>query len=298
MTSIVNTLLIIAEQALLHMPILLGAYISMSLLKVPDLSLESAYVCGAIAGAQVLRHLSFLPLPLVLLCTVIASLCGGIIVGTVSSSITTRLRIPHLLSSLITIGLFHGINQLALGAYLSLSDKPNPLALISALPYNPEFPVVLIIGIVTLILIALFLHTQLGYACTVYGNNPRFFEQYGISTSYIFTVGILLSNALAGLSGYLFAQSNGFVELGMGVGKPLMCISALMLGKALVASKKPSSIFVPLVGCIAYFVISQLLLKAGFNLKYFTAVQAALILLILAIHYRKTGINATNNLGL
>ena len=48
----IETVLIILEQVLLHFPLILGAYISISLLKVPDLSLESAYVCDAIMGAQ------------------------------------------------------------------------------------------------------------------------------------------------------------------------------------------------------------------------------------------------------
>ena len=83
--------------------------------------------------------------------------------------------------------------------------------------------------------------TQIGYSYAVYGNNPQFFRNYGISTSFVFITGIMIANALAGLSGYLFAQSNSFIELNMGLGKALLCITALILGKSLVRTKKPFS---------------------------------------------------------
>ena len=129
--------------------------------------------------------------------------------------------------------------------------------------------------------------TQIGYSYAVYGNNPQFFSNYGISTSFVFITGVMLANALAGLSGYLFAQSNSFIELNMGVGKVLLCITALILGKSLVSTKKPFSLYIPLVGTSAYFAMQQVLLKMGFNLKYFTAVQALLVLCILVYTYRK-----------
>ncbi len=51
--------LVVLEQSLLHIPLVIGAYVSLSLLKVPDLSIESAYVVGAIVGAYAL-----IPMPL------------------------------------------------------------------------------------------------------------------------------------------------------------------------------------------------------------------------------------------
>src|SRR5690606_13094646 len=115
----------------------------------------------------------------------------------------------------------------------------------------------------------------------VYGNNASFFSKYGISTNYVFMSGLILSNALAGFSGFLFAQSNGFAELNMGLGKALLCITALILGKAIVREKRPLNIAIPGLGLLAYFTIQQLLLKIGFNLKYFTMLQACIVLLIL-----------------
>lgn len=47
---------IIFEQTLIYLPLVLGAYCSISLVKVPDLSIEAAYVFGAILGKSTKRE--------------------------------------------------------------------------------------------------------------------------------------------------------------------------------------------------------------------------------------------------
>lgn len=282
----IDTLLIIFEQTLMHLPLMLGAYMSFSLMKVPDLSIESAYVVGALCGTYTLIGTQGVPIGLQLIVVIIASLIGGMLVGLTSSVITRKAKLPHLLSSIITFGLYHGITQFFSQAYVSLSGVANPLSALAINTQNPELPIFGILALICIIVGIYFLRTQLGYALAVYGNNPNFFGNYGISTSYVFIVGIAVANALAGLSGYLFAQSNNFVELNIGLGKALLCITALILGKTLIKSKKLISILIPIAGTFAYFTTQQLLLKVGFNLKYFTAMQALMVLIILAYTYR------------
>lgn len=294
----INTLLVILEQSMLHLPLMLGAYISFSLLKVPDLSIESAYVVGAIAGSYPLINMSNIPILIMLIMVIGTSLIGGMIVGLVSSLLTQKGTFPHLLSSIVTFGLFHGINQFISPVYISLSGTRNPLTLFNTMPQHPELCMLIITGLIVTCCIYFLSKTQIGYSYAIYGNNTQFFGNYGISTSYVFMTGIMLSNALAGLSGYIFAQSNTFIELNMSLGKALLCITALILGKALVRSKKPFSVPIPIVGTFAYFTLQQLLLKVGFNLKYFTAVQAFLVLCILLYTYHQHPQRSSNdNLG-
>ncbi len=284
--TMVNTALIIIEQSMLHLPLTLGAYISFSLLKVPDLSIETAYVVGAIMGSYVLVGTANVPMSIVLPIIIVFSFFGSALVGLTSSVLTQKGKFPHLLSSIVTFGLFHGINQYISPVYVSLSETRNPLTMFNYILQHPELPMVTAIGCVMIGLIYFLFKTQIGYSYAVYGNNPQFFSNYGISTSFVFITGVMLANALAGVSGYMFAQSNNFIELNMGLGKALLCITALILGKAIVRSKNPFSLPIPVVGTGAYFTLQQLLLKVGFNLKYFTAVQAFLVLCILLYTYR------------
>lgn len=306
-----GTLFIVIEHALLYFPVVLGTYLSVSLMKIPDLSLESAYVAGSIFGAQVLIFTNTWPLiPALMLCFS-ASLLGGLLAGFIASMLTQKARFPHLLSSIITMGIFHGLNQFFLGtSNVSLTQQRNLLASLKVnvadpesfgifadffaqLKRHPELPFLAILFIVTATAGHFFLKTEFGTSLAVYGNNPKFFEHYGIATSYVFINGLLLSNGLAGFAGFCDVQSSGFVDLSMGTMKALFCIISIILGKAIVRPKKPSTILVPIVGVFAYFAITQLLLKVHFNLKYYTMVQSIIVAFILMS--RQQRVNARNN---
>jgi putative ABC transport system permease protein len=286
--------LIIIEQALLHFPLILGTYISVSLMKTPDLSIDSAYVFGALTGCIILPFIQNLPIPIGLCITICASMIGGACVGITSGLLTQKARIPHLLSSIITIGIFHGISQLIAGVYVSLSGYKNFLAL-DILPLHPDLPILILLFVIISLAALYFFKTELGYSLAVFGNNPDFFTHYGISTTYVFMSGIILANALAGLSGYLFAQSNGFADINMGFGKLLLCITSIILGK--VMYRKTLSIITPVIGMYSYFTLQQLLLKVGFDLRYFTMVQALVIVAILIIQHKNNELLHIDHLG-
>lgn len=289
-----ETLLIITEQALMHFPLILGTYITVSLMKLPDLSIESAYVFGAICAAKMMPVCIHLPLPCAIAIIMATSMVAGACVGFFSGLLTHKARIPHLLSSIITIGIFHGISQLIAGIYLSLNAYPNILAL-EYIPLHPELLILAIIFIIGTSTGIYFLKTELGFCLAVFGINPLFFKHYTISITYVFMSGIMIANALAGLSGYLCAQSNGFADISMGFGKLLLCITSLILGK--IIPTKNISIAIPISGLFAYFTLQQLLLKVGLDLRYFTMVQAIVIVIILVCHGRNRPAMHADHLG-
>lgn len=295
----VDMLLIVCEQAFLYFPLVLGAYVSISLLKVPDLSIESAYVFGAICVARLMPGLSILPLPIALCCAILISLCGGLLVGGVVFLLTRLFHVPHLLASILTIGLFHGVNQFVLGtANFSLAAYPNPLSCLNFVATHPELPLLAMLFVALMVMGAFLFRTQLGYSFLIYGNNPAFFAHYNISSKYVFCVGLLVANALAGLAGYCVAQSSSFIDINAGFGMALFSVTCLILGKALIR-RRLSSVFIPVVGIFVYCIIQQLLLKVGFNLKYFTMIQSAIVLGVLIYQYRHGALrkHKIDNLG-
>jgi putative tryptophan/tyrosine transport system permease protein len=253
-------ILSIIEQALIALPLILGAYLTLSLLKLPDFSLESAYLFGGVA--------SFLakdfPLPLILL----ASACGGILVGLTVSFLNLKMKIPYLLAAIITNGLFHGLTQYLLGTSMK------------SLPLDFSFPFLVALAIGLSASFALGMGSRLGMCFAIYGNNPLFFSHHKISGNYVVATGVAMGHGLAGISGFLFATANGFVDLTMGFGVILLCLTALIMGKMATKRMNPQ-ILVPLAGILAYFAIQQLLLRIGLNLKYFNAFQALFILGVL-----------------
>lgn len=278
----------VLEQSLIFLPLAIGSYIIISLMKIPNLSLQSAFLMGAVSGAMMVAYGQGLPQVLLACLSIGVSLIGGALVGLVSSIITQKGRVPHLLSSIITIGIFHGVLIYILkGSLFSLSDCYNPLAYSFIFKQYPELITFLVVGLILIVFFFLIFKTELGYSFAIYGDNPEFFAHYRISTSFVFIVGTMLSNALAGLSGYLFAQSSGFVELAMGNDIVLLCIITLILGKLFVHFLNPLSIFVPLIGIMFYCSLQQLIVFFGFNLKYFSLIESLIILIILVHKFRK-----------
>ena len=268
----------ILEQALIALPLLIGAYMTLSLLKLPDFSLESAYLFGAVTAFTA----QGLPLPLVLLC----SLLGGMSVGILVSLLNRALNLPFLLAAIITNGLFHGLTQYVLGT--------------SMISFHPVFSLsepnlLMILGLAALCAAALLFRSQLGYSLAIYGNNPHFFSSHRLSGNYVLICGVMVGHGCAGLSGFLFARANGFVDLTMSFGTILLCLTALILGKMIIKTQKPT-VFIPLIGIIGYFCIQQILLRLGLNLKYFNALQALFVLTALAASHRKRQ-NLIDHLG-
>jgi putative ABC transport system permease protein len=278
--------LIVFEQSMIYLPLVLAGYISFSLLKIPDLSLETAYLIGAFFGGLTLQAMQGYSLPVALIGVLCASLVGGMFVGTISSCMTRFGNIPHLLSTIITFGLFQGLFLMVSNPYVSLAKYDNVLMIAPCFLKHPELLTLMMINIIICCLCMYLFRTQLGYSFAIFGQNPEFFKHFKISTNYVFIMGVVIANGLAGLAGFFFAQTNSLIEMNMGVGKALFCITALILGKAVVCHMN-KSVLVPITGVGLYFGLQQLLLKVGFDLKYFTMVQSLLVLVILLKTYKK-----------
>lgn len=263
----------ILDQALIALPLIIGAYLTLSLLKLPAFSLESAYLFGAVM-AYVAKDL---PLPLIFL----SALLGGITVGATTFFINQCLKLPFLLAAIITNGLFHGLTQYVLRTSVK---SFHPILGLS------EHALFALVGVCLIGATCFVLRSPLGYSLAIYGNNPQFFEHHPVSSKYVISFGMVVGHGCAGVGGFLFALSNGFVDLTMNFGTVLLCLTALILGKALIKTHRPQ-IFVPLVGLVAYFCVQQTLLHSGLNLKYFNAFQAMCILATLCAIGRKKKIS-------
>lgn len=285
----IDFLMIILEQAAISLPLALGSYISFSLLKVPDLSIESSYLFGALCAGSALALqvdcCTSFSLAMVLACAAV----GGMLVGLVTACISSFGNIPYLLCAIISTGIFHGLFLCLSGPYQSLSSYKNPLAL-SIPSTHPELIAIAILSFLLLVLFSIIFRRQIGFAWLIFGQSPRFFDLFSISKRFVFISGILMANALAGIAGYLFAQTNNLIEINMGLGKALFSITALILGKACISSSR-ATILIPLCGTVLYFSLQQFLLCIGLNVLYFSAIQAIVILVILLVFYKKETID-------
>ena len=270
----------ILEQTCIYIPLILGAYCSFSLLNVPFLAIESAYVFGALMASNIVSL--NLPSFLVLILSCISALIGGMLVGLVTYSIKYYLRISFLLASIISMGLFHGINQLIInGAHISLRTSGDLLSFIPSLSAYPQLTTLFMFAVLIIGLFFYFKKSALGVSCSIYGNNSDFFEHYNISGNFVQLAGISISSMLAGISGFFSAGMNGFADISMGFGINLLCITVLILGRTF--TKNKFTVAIPIIGVGTYFIMQQMLLRINFDSRYFTMVQAIVVFVILLL---------------
>lgn len=263
-------ILSIIEQALIALPLIMGAYLILSLLKLPDFSIENAYLFGAVVSCLMKEY----GLPIAIL----GAMGGGIVVGITVCFLNQCLKIPFLIAAIVTNGIYHGLAQYC----LKTSVKSFHLSL-------PFQELSLLVGLGSSLLAVMFLVTrsQLGMSFAIYGNNPLFFAHHDISGRFVVFAGVAIGHGLIGIGGFLFAQSNGFVDLTMNFGVILLCLTSLMMGKLAFRTSSPN-LLIPFIGVIFYFILQQSLLRLGLELKYFNAFQALCVLGMLCIRQRKS----------
>ena len=287
----------VLEQSFLFAPFVFGGYISIALMKLPDLSLEAAFLAGAIATSKVISFFGSINSAASIASVIIVPIVAGMLVGFFTFFLTQITKLPHLIASMITIGLMHGMSQIILQtSLLSLASHKTILTIFNSSEILP----LSIIFLIMTALLALFFKTALGICLAVYGSNPQFFTHYHISTKLVVAAGLMLGNGLAGLAGSLITQAHGFVEITMSTGIALQAITALMLGNLMykmVCHKKKTTVFISVTGIVLYFIIQQSLLRLGFDLKYFTSVQALAVLILMISQYRTENLKKNNQLG-
>jgi len=293
MNGVVTALVQACTQAIVYIPLVMGGYITISLMKLPDIALESAFSFGAVSAYLFLSYASSFPGSLGVIGVLLLALSGGALVGYGATLLVQKLKFPHLLSSIVMVGCMQGFTLLMMGtSNRSLAGLPSFLQT----NYFSEQSAMLCIVTVVFVFCFLISRRQLGYACAVYGINKKFFRYHRMDGAYVYTTGVIIAHALAGLSGYLFAQSNNFVDATSGNGMVLLVVTCLIMGKLFI-KKQRWAIFSPLCGVIFYLLIQQLLLKCGFDLKLFPLVQALVIVAAVASHFQGLELHYNDQLG-
>jgi putative ABC transport system permease protein len=259
----------------------LGIFISFRVLNMPDLSVEGSIVTGA-AVATMLIIAGVHPL-LALLGSALAGACAGIITG----FLHTRLKIPVLLSGILTMTALWSIN-------LRIMDgRPNvPLLRVDTLltPFTnmglTRDHAIIFIGVVAILIVIVlqrwFLTTEFGCALRATGNNSFMSTAQGINTNTMKVVGLACANSLVGLAGGLLAQYQGFVDVQMGIGAIVIGLASLIIGEVIFGrTSLLRNMIAVVLGAIVYRVIIAMVLEAGMvasDLRLFTAITVAIAL--------------------
>jgi len=268
------------SQGLLWSILAIGVYLTFRVLDIADLTVEGSFPLGAAVAASMLVKGSD-PFTAILLAAI-----AGMLAGVVTGLLTTKLKIPALLAGILTMIALYSVNLRIMGkANLSLLQADTIFSRFSWISEEKQF-VVLGVGFAVVLLISLlnywFFGTEIGAAIRATGFNPHMIRANGVNTDVTVILGLLLSNGLVAVSGALVGQSNGFADVGMGVGTIVIGLASVIIGEVLFGTRSFWNCLLSVIlGSIVYRIVIAVVLELGMppnDLKLFTAILVALAL--------------------
>jgi putative ABC transport system permease protein len=238
----------------------LGVFLSFRVLQFPDLTVDGRFPLGAAVAATLIVS-GWNPF----VATALAALAGAL-AGLVTAWLNVRLKILHLLASILTMIALYSINLRIMGrpnvALLGEVTVLTPLDLLPVRSYWLAPILFVIVAIAAKLLLDRFLASEVGLALRATGANPRLARALGIATGRLILLGMALSNALVALAGALFAQSQGSADISMGVGVIVVGLAAVILGEAIVPGRR---IALATLGCILGSILYRLAVAFALN---------------------------------
>ncbi|HFZ9599985.1 TPA: ABC transporter permease [Streptococcus agalactiae] len=285
------------SQGLLWSIMAIGVFITFRILDIADLSAEGAFPMGAaVCALCIVNDIN----PIV---ATIAGMLGGMLAGLVSGFLHTKMKIPALLTGIITLTGLYSINLLVLGrSNVSFALKNTLVTMVIRLGLN-KLSAVLLIGIVcvglVILILYLFLNTQLGLALRATGDNEAMGQANSIKVDRMKMLGYMIGNGLIALSGALLAQNNGYADLNMGVGTIVIGLASIILAEVMIKylplGKRLWSI---VLGSVLYRMIIVFILTTDIDAQMIKLVSAILLALILYVPElrAKLGVKASKTL--
>ncbi|HEX2526982.1 MAG TPA: ABC transporter permease [Geminicoccus sp.] len=266
------------ELGLIYGLVGLAVFLSFRVLNFPDLTVDGSFPLGAsVCAAAIVAGLD----PFT--ATVLAILAGAV-AGWVTAVLAVRFGILHLLASILVMIALFSIN-------IRIMGRPNVALLGQTTLFTPfegqaflsfdlaRILVELVVVAVITLLLARFLHSELGLSLRATGANPKMARAQGIDTSRQVLGGMALSNGLCALAGALFAQANGFADVTMGLGTIVVGLAAVIVGETLFRLK---GILGALVACLLGSLLYRLVIAFALDVDML-GIQASDLNLVTAL---------------
>jgi putative ABC transport system permease protein len=290
-------------EGLIYGIMVLGVFITFRVLNFADMTVDGSFPLGAaimavmlINGVPPAAALGF-------------AFLGGALAGLTTSLIHTRLKIPDLLSGILTMTMLYSVNLRVMSnrANLSLLREPTLFSRISDWAgafMPPQWALVIYCVIIVAaikVVLDLFFHTDYGLSMGALGANPQMIISQGMNPDAIKTSGICLANGMTAVSGSFTAMYQGFADVNLGSGIIVSGLASLMIGEFLIRSNRIGLLTLRVIlGSILYRGLMYLARTYGYYI-HMTANDFKLItglLIILCIIVSRSGFRAgPKNLG-
>lgn len=281
------------EVGLIFSLVALGVFISFRLLRFPDLTVDGSFPLGGAVCAVLIAN-GMDPF----LATLIATLAGAL-AGVVTAVLNVHLKIMDLLASILMMIALYSINLRIMGRpNIPLIMEPTMFSILQPewlADYIARPLILLVIVLLAKFLLDAYFSTRQGLAIRATGSNPRMSRAQGVNTGAMVILGMAISNALVGLAGALFVQTQGGADISMGIGTIVIGLAAVIIGESIIPARRIIYLTLAVViGAVIYRFFIALALNSDFiglqaqDLNLITAVLVVIALVIPLLKQRLT----------
>jgi len=293
MASLFNALPGAVAQGLIWGIMAIGLYITYKLLDFSDLTVDGTFCTGGAVCAMLVAggyNVWF---------AMLVAFLAGMAAGWVTAFFHTKLKIPAILSGILTqLGLW-SINLAIMNMKANQPLNVNNYDLLVSLRYLQDVTKglrpfyqhpLLVVALFTVAIIGVlywFFGTELGASIRATGANANMARAQGINTNFNKVLGLMISNGLVALAGALLAQWQSFADINMGRGAIVIGLAAVIIGEV-IFSKIFRNFALKLaavsIGAIIYYVVIQIVISLlDINSNYLKLISALIVAVFLAV---------------
>ncbi len=291
-----------ASQGLTWAILALGVYLTFRILNFADMSCEGSFALGGSISAMLMVNHQWNPF-----FTLIIAILAGMAAGFITGFLHTKLKIPAILSGILTMIGLYSVNLRVMGqANTSLIGQNTIISIFKEmLPAAKELGIKdstlqvwvnMGVGFVCIFIVIAVLYwffgTEIGCCIRATGNNENMVRAQGVNTDKMKILGLVLSNGLIALAGALVTQSQGYADVNMGVGAIVIGLASIVMGEVLLYWVKnfAAKLIALVLGSVIYRMIIAVVLQLGMDtndMKLLTAVVVALALSVPVLKKKK-----------
>ena len=210
----------------------------------------------------------------------VAGVAFGALLGLVNGALIAFGKVPALVITLGTLYIYRGAFLTWAGSdRINASDLPRDfLAIGTGSVPGLRIPYLTILAVLVVVAVGYYLHTARGgrelYAI---GSDPEAARLYGLPVTRRVLVAFVLSGALAGLAGVLYAARYGTVSSGAGTSIELQAVGAAVIGGVAIFGGS-GTVWGAAIGAVLLVTINRALPIVGISDFWQRAVVGALII--------------------
>lgn len=248
------------ELGLVYGLVAMGVLLSFRILDFPDLTADGSFPLGAAVCATLIVS-GWNPW-----LATMAALVSGMLAGLFTAWLNVRWHILNLLASILTMTALYSLNLRIMGRpNIALIDENTIFSFLENQGISPMTSTLILLAILAgsgLLFLYRFLISEVGLAIRATGINSRMARAQGIKTTTKVLMGMGMSNAFIALAGALFAQSQGFADVTMGVGTIVVGLAAVIIGEALFHTR---SLILTLLSCLVGAILYRFAVALALN---------------------------------